>query len=279
MVGLTMAAVVVAGTVSIGAEGPPTAPERLEALKTLAGTWVGDMDGDGEMDSEVVFRVTSAGNAVHETMFPGTEHEMVNLFHLDGDDLVMTHYCAVGNQPRMRAAPGDAHAIRFEFDSATNVAGPNQPVMGHAVFTLVDEHTLREDWQATVDGKPQPQMTFNLKRKDAMAEVEAPEGMPGFVEYTVVVLRPVEGRPDLPEEEASGIQERHLAHLRSMREKGVMVYAGPFGDRSGGMCIYKGPGIDEVRALAEADPAVRAGRLTVQAHPWLVPGGLGEGGR
>jgi uncharacterized protein YciI len=42
------------------------------------------------------------------------------------------------------------------------------------------------------------------------------------------------------------------------------------------MCIYSGPSLDEVRKLAERDPAVKAGRLEVEIHPWLVPGGLGE---
>ena len=282
MVGCVMTAAVVVGLASVGGGEPPTAQARLDALKSLAGAWEADLDGDGVAESEVVFRVTSAGNAVHETMFPGTEHEMVNLFHLDGDDLVMTHYCAVGNQPRMRAAKGgEAGEMRFEFESATNVAGPTQPVMGNAVFTIVDENTLREDWQATVGGEAQPTMTFNLTRKEAMADgkPQAPAGMPEFVEYTVVLLRPVEGRPDLPEAEAARIQEQHLAHLASMRAKGVMAYAGPFGDRTGGMCIYKGPSAEEVRKLAEADPAVKAGRLEVRVHPWMVPGGLGEGGR
>src|SRR5439155_8435497 len=75
----------------------------LEKLKKLSGTWVAT-DKDGKPTSEVVsvFRVTSAGSAVHETIFPGTDHEMVSVYHLDGKDLVMTHYCALGNQPRMK---------------------------------------------------------------------------------------------------------------------------------------------------------------------------------
>jgi uncharacterized protein YciI len=270
MVGMMMAVVASAGVWS--ADAPPSAAERLEQLKGLAGTWVGDMDGDGEHDSEVVFRVTSAGSAVHETMFPGEEHEMVNLFHLDGDALVMTHYCAAGNQPHLKATDGDGvGAFTFDLTRASN-AKPGDHVMSHAVFTIVDENTLREEWVSSVDGKPSDHaMVFNLKRKDAM---EAPAGMPDFVEYYVVLLRPVADRPELPEAEAAAIRQQHLAHLASMREKGVMTYAGPFGDRAGGMCIYSGPSLEEVRTLAESDPAVKAGRLTVEIHPWLVPGGL-----
>ena len=49
------------------------------------------------------YAVTAAGSAVVETVFPGTEHEMVTVYHADGSDLVLTHYCMEGNQPRMRA--------------------------------------------------------------------------------------------------------------------------------------------------------------------------------
>ena len=46
-------------------------------------------------------RTTGGGSAVTETLFPGTAHEMMSVYHMDGDDLVLTHYCAGGNQPRM----------------------------------------------------------------------------------------------------------------------------------------------------------------------------------
>src|SRR6058998_1207043 len=84
---------------------PPPHP-GLERLKKLAGTWVA-ADKDGKPTDQVVsvVRVTAAGSAVHETLFPGQPHEMVSLYHTDGADLVMTHYCSLGNQPRMKADP------------------------------------------------------------------------------------------------------------------------------------------------------------------------------
>ena len=257
---------------------PPTAAERFETLKTLAGTWMGDTDGDGTYESEMVYRVIAAGSAVHATMFPGTDHEMVNVFHLDGDDLLMTHYCAGGNQPHLKAAADTgAESVRFELVNVSNLGSPDAHFMGEASFTIVDANTLRETWTSFENRETAGTMEWELKRKEAMTQKpEAPEGMPAFVEYTVVLLRPVEDRPDLPADEAQEIQAQHLAHLSAMREKG-MVFAGPFGDRSGGMCIYEGLSFDEVRALAESDPAVKAGRLSVHAHPWLVPGGLTGG--
>ncbi len=65
-----------------------------------------------------VFKLLSGGSAVRETMFPGTDHEMTNMYHLDGHDLVLTHYCAEGNQSRMRAKPGGKNnVLEFKFES------------------------------------------------------------------------------------------------------------------------------------------------------------------
>src|SRR5579883_3440161 len=86
--------------------GNPAGAAGFESLKKLAGDWV-QIGKDGKPAGPVVssIRVTSAGTAVEETLFPGTAHEMVTMYHLDGGELVLTHYCALGNQPHMRLTP------------------------------------------------------------------------------------------------------------------------------------------------------------------------------
>src|SRR5262245_32491894 len=96
----------------------PAAPTNagLEKLKTLVGTWVA-ADKDGKPTDQVVsvIKLTAGGSAVHETIFPGQPHEMVSVYTVDGPDLVMTHYCMLGNQPRMKADPkSPANQIRWE---------------------------------------------------------------------------------------------------------------------------------------------------------------------
>src|SRR5437868_15374337 len=84
--------------------GDTAGTPQLDALKGLAGEWTGKAKhGDMEHEATVTYKVTAGGSAVVETVFPGTEHEMVTVYHQDGDDLVLTHYCMLGNQPRMRA--------------------------------------------------------------------------------------------------------------------------------------------------------------------------------
>lgn len=79
-------------------------------------------------------------------------------------------------------------------------------------------------------------------------------------------------------EESRRIQSEHLAHLGKMAEAGKLVGAGPFLDGGDlrGILIFKAASIEEARAMAEADPAVKAGLLILEFHPWLGPKGIGE---
>src|SRR5262245_3481481 len=97
----------------------PPAPTNagLEKMKKLAGTWVA-VDKDGKPTDQVVsvIKVTAGGSAVHETIFPGQPHEMISVYTAEGSDVVLTHYCVLGNQPRMKAdskAPGNQLAFKF----------------------------------------------------------------------------------------------------------------------------------------------------------------------
>jgi uncharacterized protein len=75
-----------------------------------------------------------------------------------------------------------------------------------------------------------------------------------------------------PEPEAAALQKQHIGHLTAMGEAGKMVVAGPFSDQADpayrGVCIYRVGSVAEARALAEQDPAVKAGQLRVEAMTW-----------
>jgi hypothetical protein len=139
-------------------------PSALEAFKKLAGEWVG-AGAQGE-DLRVTYRVTSGGSAVVETEFPGTDHEMVTIIHPDGNDLVLTHYCHLGNQPQMKA-PGrlNGKQVAFKFVRATNLKSDRDMHMHDVTYTFVDDDTLRSEWTLYQDGKPAGPATFELKRK------------------------------------------------------------------------------------------------------------------
>jgi hypothetical protein len=138
-------------------KAPAAAPHPgLERLKKLAGTWVA-ADKDGKPTDQVVsvIKVTAAGSAVHETLFPGQPHEMVSVYHRDGDDLVMTHYCALGNQPRMKLDPkAPANQLHFEFAGGTNLDVSKDMHMHEGTITILDDDHIEFSGVCWQGGQP-----------------------------------------------------------------------------------------------------------------------------
>jgi hypothetical protein len=141
----------------------------FERFKQLAGEWVGKSDKPehgAEGALRAVFKVTSAGSAVEETMLPGTEHEMINMIHPDGDDIVLTHYCAEGNQPEMKAPDKiEGKDVAFQFVRGGNMKSINDSHMHNVTYTFVDKDTLKTKWTNYDKGKPAGDVVFELKRK------------------------------------------------------------------------------------------------------------------
>lgn len=153
---VALALAIGAGADDSKATRAPAAHPGLERLKKLAGEWLA-ADADGKPTSQVVsaFKVTAAGSAVQETIFPGTDHEMVTLYHLDGPDLVLTHYCALGNQPRLKADPkAPADQLRFQFAGGSNLNADKDMHMHEGPITFIDEDYIEWSWLAYKDGRP-----------------------------------------------------------------------------------------------------------------------------
>jgi hypothetical protein len=139
---------------------------QLDSLKKLAGTWVADHPGQDGKPMSIEFKVTANGTAVQETMFPGSAHEMVNMYAMDGDRLLVTHYCAMGVQPRMKLTSADKGVMKFEFVDSTNLKSRDDPHMDSLQVT-VDGDKLTEKWSYFEKGKTVSNTEFALKRKSA----------------------------------------------------------------------------------------------------------------
>jgi hypothetical protein len=164
---LTIALLALADSSPAGEKTTPVCAQRFEALKKLAGDWV-ELGKDGKATDKVIssIRVTSAGSAIQETLFPGSDHEMVTMYHLDGDDLVLTHYCSLGNQPRLRAEPGkDVNKIVFKFVSSTNLKSNDDHHINGATLTLDGKDHFQAEWVSCKEGKPCHQVKLDLVRK------------------------------------------------------------------------------------------------------------------
>ncbi|MGI8836442.1 MAG: YciI family protein [Pyrinomonadaceae bacterium] len=72
------------------------------------------------------------------------------------------------------------------------------------------------------------------------------------------------------------LQRAHLANIGRLEKLNKLVVAGPFGDNTPlrGIFVFRVASIDEARELAATDPAVQAGRLKIEMHPWIVPEGI-----
>jgi hypothetical protein len=149
--------------------GTPAKNAGLDRLKKLAGTWVEADDKGRPTDTVVsVFKVTSNGNAVQETIFPGSDHEMVTVYHRDGPDVVLTHYCALGNQPHLKLDPtGPANQLAFKFVSGSNMDAAKDMHMHEGSITWVDDDHITWQWAAYQNGKPlaEHKIAKNLVRK------------------------------------------------------------------------------------------------------------------
>jgi len=143
---------------------PPT-NAALEKMKRLKGTWLlADKDGKPTDQVASIIKVTAGGSAVHETLFPGQPHEMISVYTVDGADLIMTHYCVLGNQPRMKAdAKSPAHQIVFRFAGGTNLDPKKDKHMHEATLTIVDDDHLEVNGVGWENGGPAKEMCCGLK--------------------------------------------------------------------------------------------------------------------
>ena len=136
------------------------AQESFDKLKVLSGSWEGQNSQGGPLT--VTYRLTSGGSALMSEI--GGYDDMISMLHLDGDRLLMTHYCGAGNQPRMQAeASPDGKTFAFDFVDGTNLEASKIGHMYRAVFTIVtaDRHT--RDWDFIQNGRVMKEM-FDLRR-------------------------------------------------------------------------------------------------------------------
>jgi hypothetical protein len=137
----------------------------------LAGDWEGSAVHQGQnLSTTASFRVVADGSAVMHDLAPGTPHEMITMFHMNGKDLLATHYCSRHNQPRLRAVPSsDPKVLAFAFQDATNLASPSEGHMTELKLTVVDADHHIEEWTAVENGNPVT-LRFDFHRKKQAAE-------------------------------------------------------------------------------------------------------------
>jgi hypothetical protein len=162
MKALRIAACILLFTTAVFAQSD--AQKSFDQLKSLAGSW----EGKNSMGQsvQVSYRMTAGGSALMSEIV-GHGETMLSMINFDGPNrLLLTHYCTVGNQPRMQAsASPDGKTITFNFLDATNLDNPQSGHMDHVVIALLgpDHHT--EEWNFIDHGKEIKEF-FDLTRKN-----------------------------------------------------------------------------------------------------------------
>jgi hypothetical protein len=133
-------------------------------LKRLAGHWRGHVMKTDGPSASVQWKVTAGGSAVMETQFVGTPHEMVSVYYMDGDALILTHYCAAQNQPRMRLKSAGATTWTFEFAGGTSFDPTKDAHIHEGVIRKTGGTQYEADWVLWNKGGPAETNRFYMKK-------------------------------------------------------------------------------------------------------------------
>ena len=142
--------------------GGPT-PD-LSPLSNLVGDWKGT-GPDGKAVS-VSYKMTSHGSVLMETIQPEAGPVMTTMYHQSGKGFMMEHYCALNNQPRMKAKNYKAgeKSMAFSFVDATNLKSPKDMHMHQLTMEFPDHDHLVQRWVSMKDGEAMPPHVFTLER-------------------------------------------------------------------------------------------------------------------
>lgn len=99
----------------------------------------------------------------------------------------------------------------------------------------------------------------------------------GMRKYVMALLKAGPNQ-DQGKEEAAQLMRAHLDNINRLAEEGVLVLAGPFldGAELRGIYVFDVESVEEARSLTESDPAIKAGRLVMELHPWYGSAALKE---
>ena len=143
------------------------AQSAMEILKSLEGDWVREDTGNehGANTPVASYKVTAAGSAIVQTSGAGTPNEMATIFHMDGDQLLQTHYCALMNAPVLRFEPSDTPGeLKFVFHGGTNFDAAVDAHYHEGTIWIKDEDTIDASFVVFTNGEMSTDGRSVLKR-------------------------------------------------------------------------------------------------------------------
>jgi hypothetical protein len=139
----------------------------FDVLRGLAGHWTGKSESGEPMTID--YAVAAHRSTLIETQAPGAADEMVTVYSLAGDDLVLTHYCPMGehgNQPHMKLdrAASTPTDLRFSFVTLTNLDPAKDVHVHDGRIVILDADHIRREWEIYKDGRLSGTERFTLAR-------------------------------------------------------------------------------------------------------------------
>jgi hypothetical protein len=164
---LALAAAGVGAPVRAGSAPATAATPAFAKFQALQGDWIAAEDGPMTKKGDLVARyaLTAGGSAVVETLFPGSEHEMVTVYSAEGQDVVLTHFCLNANAPRMRAKAPTGEHFDFAYDGGSNIAPEHTKHMHSAWIEFVGKDELKSQWTELEHGQTGMVVAMHTVRK------------------------------------------------------------------------------------------------------------------
>ena len=137
----------------------------FDTMKKLSGAWAGKDEDNQPVTAN--YEISSGGTIVIEKLQTGTYPCMTSVYYRDGDSLMMTHYCNMNNQPRLRLKNHDQEkkVIDFDFVDITNLKSPKDGHIKKLSLSLPDGTHMVQDWSFNQgEGNPDAHAIFKLER-------------------------------------------------------------------------------------------------------------------
>lgn len=138
------------------AQSEGLAKGTFERIKKFDGNWIGRSTKGWE--EKITFKTIAQGSVVHESSFDAHPNEtMATMYYLDGQRLLLTHYCVSKTQPRLEATAFDdgGRKVTFTFLDATSLPSRDKGHMDKVVFNFIDDDHFTSQWTWYQDGKEQ----------------------------------------------------------------------------------------------------------------------------
>lgn len=152
------------------------AKAAFELIKGMAGEWTGAATDGRKITHRV--QIIAAGSVVmEESWFEGHKGEMmVTTYYMDGDKLMLTHYCVAKNAPRMQATEisEDGKNVLFTFVDGANIPTRDKGHMDKASYKFSGKDAFSSRWTWYANGKEQWMEEFHFKRTDQAANPPKP---------------------------------------------------------------------------------------------------------